>query len=1404
MKQRRWRQRGTALALAVATFASTLVVASSTTTVAQADTPIPNARARVVALWQTGGPMVKAEAERLLTASEAEIQTFLTTGYERLAKLDDRVAVNQMQAAGGPHLKDSAQRALDDGGAGALRAFLENGYIAANDADVRVSVNQLMAVGGPQVRAAAQPLLDAGAVEPMREFLQNGWRQPFELDLRIRVNQAQSSGGPNVKAGAQRVLDLGTLQAYQEFLDVDLPVYQARDVERATVAELAAVAKDASDQALKETTSAKEAADRAVREAAAAKLAAQDAARAAESAAHNSSEAAAAAGLAAAAANSAAAAAREAVSAANTASVAARTAANAASRAATAAALAGQAASDAYRSAALVIFDAAKVPAARMAAARARAVADGADQAANAAETAYNAANAANSAVNAAKNAVTHSNQAADSALAAADRARAAGADATAAINAANTAKAAAARATRAAEAAAAFAVISALAAFKSKTFAQRAAADARAAAEAADRAADHAGQAADAAAESTRHANAASAAARTAVEAADQAKVIYDAARAADAVRVSTRLDQAREVSAAAAASSPVLTSELTWEMAQVTRQDAQTRQLIAEATAPGVDPRVMTEKGRKIALLLARDGGSWTKEAARTALGGSDELVRDFVTNGIAVAAARDDRVTADVLTKTGTEGSKAAARAALSGSDEDVRRFLVERNYAGRDTDDRLEINRIMAAARDANRPVTQQEAQKALDAGTSTAYRKFLTKVQYSAAGIDDRVAAGRLLNDPASGPETREMAQIALDGPPGLLRQFLDVDRFNAQRHDQEQAAHNSEVLGYVGKAAASAFVALQAANEAQAAAATANDAAEEAAEYARQAGVSAGRAAEEAQKASEAADAAARSAEAAANSARTAMNAAASAQASARSAARSATWAQASAQQAAESAVRAYHSAKVAYEVAMAANKGAQAAVQDAQRAIDQYVEDKFLYGQMHDKYCQTRFSNDLERRQECSHLLTATADELTEKAYLRSYACRVLDQRPGGQGWQSCLSQVLSPDFEDQQILTVFTAVLTMTAAMHAAAVTGAVIFRVGALCLRANACVAGLRFVGAMLNYIGPEGAAFTPWISTAAGGFLVVQSGAVAREIVINSRSIGSRIAGAVRKLLGKAPEELPVGCLNSFSADTLVLMGDGSTKRIADVRPGDVVKSANPLSGTVDTAAVGGAYAHAGRKAVVDVALATGGSVEATADHPFWVAEMRDWVRAKDLKPGQHLRTDEGRPIAVSGVQPRTDTLRVFNLDVSTPDTYFVLIGGRPVLTHNANCFLAHIALGVDKGGDLVRFAESIGADHLMGDKTGWWDTFITLVDLMRKNPHWAKISFKLDGLAGADRGALAVVEEALKVAAEIRKTGRIPDGAPFYTIWEIETLVNAKLLRYLDFYYDGVKVPNPWA
>ncbi|MET9633883.1 polymorphic toxin-type HINT domain-containing protein, partial [Lentzea sp. NPDC006480] len=933
---------------------------------------------------------------------------------------------------------------------------------------------------------------------------------------------------------------------------------------------------------------------------------------------------------------------------------------------------------------------------------------------------------------------------------------------------------------------------------------AQRAAADARAAAEAADRAADHAGQAADAAAEATRHANAATAAAKTAVDAADQAKVVYDAARAADAVRVSTRLDQAREVSAAAAAASPVLSSELTWDMAQVSRRDPQTRQLIAEATAPGVDPQVVADKGRQIALRLVRDGGSWTKEAARTALGGSDELVRGFVTTGIAVAAGRDDRVAADVLTKTGTAGSKAAAHTALSGSDDDVRRFLVERNYSGRDADDRLEINQIMAAARDANRPMTQQEAQRALDAGTSAAYRKFLSKTRYSAAGVDDRVAVGRILNDTPSGSETREMAQIALDGPPGLLRQFLDVDRFNAQRHDQEQAAHNSEVLGYVSKASASAFVALQAANEAQAAAATANDAAEEAAEYARQAGVSAGKAAEEARKASEAADAAARSAEAAANSARTAMNAAASAQQSARSAARSAEWASSSAQQASESAVRAYQSAKVAYETATAAGKSAKEASNDAQRAIDAYVEDQFLYGQMHDKYCQTRFSNDPERRTECSNLLTATADELTEKAYLRSYACRVLDQRPGGQGWDSCLSSVLSPDFEDQQILTVFTGVLTTVAAMQAAAITGAVIFRVGAMCLMASPCRAGLRFLGAALNYIGPEGAAFTPWISTAAGGFMAVQNSAVAREILMNTRSIASRLANAVRRLLGKAPEDLPIGCINSFSGNTEVLMGDGSAKRISDVRRGDVVKSANPVSGTVDTAAVNGMYSHAGRKEVVDVRLVAGGSVEATADHPFWVTEMRDWVRARDLKAGQHLRTDEGLSVTVSGVRPRTDSLRVFNLDVSAPDTYFVLVGGRPVLTHNANCWLAHIALGVDKGGDLVRFAERIGADHLMGDRTGWWDTFLTLVDLMRKNPAWAKISFKLDGLAGAERGALAVVEEALKVAAEIRKTGQIPDGAPFYTIWEIESLVNAKLLRYLDFYYNGVKVPNPWA
>ncbi|WHT23404.1 polymorphic toxin-type HINT domain-containing protein [Crossiella sp. CA-258035] len=1384
-------RKGAVLAVALSLVSSMVVVPAGAAAAENPPVSQSDGRARVVAIWQTGGQIAKAEAEKVLTGTDAQITDFLTNIYPRVAKLDDRLSVNRMQSAGGVAVKEAAQRALDDGSAGALRAFLENGFRNPKNVDLRVAVNQVVAAGGPQLKAAAQPALDAGTPETLEKFLSTGWRLPFETDLRIRVNQAMSVGGKNVRAGAQQALDAGTAEAYQEFLDIDFAVYQARDLEAATIGELAGVAKEAGEQAAKETVAAKVASERAVKEAELAKAAAEEAARATEAAKGNADEAAAAAGRAASAASAAAVAAREAVNAANVASKAAWTAANAASRAASAASMAGKAASRAFSAAAAVTTDASKVPAARQAAVDAAAVADNATEAAAAAQAAGDAARNAGNAAAAAGSAGDNARAAAQAAGESAAAARRAGADANAASKAAAASRAAAARANRAANAARSFATIAAAAADTAKQAALHAADNARAAAAAANRAADHAGSAQNAAAEATAHADAATQAALNANGAAEQARKIYDGARTSDAERFTVRIDQAREAARNAHDEVPRnFFTGPTWDLAQTARQDEETKQLIAQATEPGASPQVVADKGRQVAMRLARVGGPWTKAAALAALAGIDEEVRAFVKDGIKVAAGQDDRTVLTSLAQDGTDAFRAAAKQALAGSDVEVERFLLERDYPRRDLDDRLQINHLLSQARDAGRLTTRTAAQKALDAGTRAAYRKFLAEDRYTAAGQDERLLVNQVKADPASGPETVEMAQVALDGPPGVLRQFLDVERFATARRDKEQSAHNAEMANLLATAYAAAAEAAQHANEAQAAAATARNAAAEAVGYAQQANEFAQQAATHAQNAQKSANEAAKSAQDAANSARKARTAASAAQASARKASQSAVWAQASAKQARTFANDAYKAARTAAVEALAAGKLAQeaadAAAGAAKRAIDLSIQKKYEYGVQHQQYCQGRHGESGPRYSECMRLLTMTADELVERAYENADVCRVLDHRPGGQGTENCLSMVLHPDFVLTQVIGAVTSILQVYSVVTGGVVAGALMVRLGAACAASEVC-------GAALVAFTPEAGAYMPWLALSAQG--TAASAAVMRTlgelqaVLVTSVSTEARIARLGAELLNRLPGSIRL--CRSFAADTPVLMADGSTKPVADIRAGEIVRSANPANGEVDSAAVSRAVVGAGEKRMVDISVAGGGRISATDTHPFWVEDTHSWVHAGDLRIGQHLRTPEGT-VAVSSVHSRLVTVTVHNLDVTAPDTFFVVAGGKPVLVHNSEC-IEHVVLGLREGGALKAFADSIKGNIITVDD--YRGVVFTLGQLLQLNSGWVKVSFRMDNLLNAEKGVAAMVN-----ASRLRSARQV-GGA---TDYELSLLYDLGVLKHVNFYHNGKLMPNPYA
>ncbi|GII87462.1 hypothetical protein Ssi03_54520 [Sphaerisporangium siamense] len=147
-------------------------------------------------------------------------------------------------------------------------------------------------------------------------------------------------------------------------------------------------------------------------------------------------------------------------------------------------------------------------------------------------------------------------------------------------------------------------------------------------------------------------------------------------------------------------------------------------------------------------------------------------------------------------------------------------------------------------------------------------------------------------------------------------------------------------------------------------------------------------------------------------------------------------------------------------------------------------------------------------------------------------------------------------------------------------------------------------------------------------------------------------------------------------------NSFVSGTLVLMADGSRKRIEDVKVGDRVLATDPEAGVTDAKPVVTLITGEGTKRLVRITVDIDGdrgaatdTLTATDGHPFWVPKLRKWLTAGELKPGMWLQTSAGTWVQITSVKVSTTHRRVHNLTVSGLHTYHVVVGGRAVLVHN---------------------------------------------------------------------------------------------------------------------------------
>lgn len=84
-------------------------------------------------------------------------------------------------------------------------------------------------------------------------------------------------------------------------------------------------------------------------------------------------------------------------------------------------------------------------------------------------------------------------------------------------------------------------------------------------------------------------------------------------------------------------------------------------------------------------------------------------------------------------------------------------------------------------------------------------------------------------------------------------------------------------------------------------------------------------------------------------------------------------------------------------------------------------------------------------------------------------------------------------------------------------------------------------------------------------------------------------------------------------------------------------------------------------------------LITLELEDGSSIQSTSEHPYWVAELDDWVAAQDLIPGQHLLTVDGDVRQVEEVFGESGVHEVFNFTVEESHNYFA--GDAGVLVHN---------------------------------------------------------------------------------------------------------------------------------
>lgn len=278
---------------------------------------------------------------------------------------------------------------------------------------------------------------------------------------------------------------------------------------------------------------------------------------------------------------------------------------------------------------------------------------------------------------------------------------------------------------------------------------------------------------------------------------------------------------------------------------------------------------------------------------------------------------------------------------------------------------------------------------------------------------------------------------------------------------------------------------------------------------------------------------------------------------------------------------------------------------------------------------------------------------------------------------------------------------------------------------------------------------------------------GKLAVALSGEIAGMIFGGGAKLVSMLGKAVKAgkgSKGNTPEMSKSGegdsCETSFAGDTRVLMADGTTKPIAEIRAGDVVWATDPVSGIAGRRVVTHTWPH--RDMLVALSI-NGHRLVTTEDHPFWSVTDQSWERADQLETGERVLAADGSAHLVTAPIDLSAAFydAAYNLTVNGLHTYHVLTDpdrGPPVdvLVHNCD---------EDEGVDII------GTNH----------------NEVRPTQDWI------------NPDKVAEYEEALRNGADIDpiEVQRLPDGREFLIDGHHRYVASKRTGKPVNrIYYDG--------